>query len=486
MPPATPRRDRPPGLDLLIELVETGPPGARGTRRRAVEEALRTAIRQGRLAPGVRLPATRHLAEQLGLSRGTVSQAYEQLIAEGWLTARTKAGTRVAEDAGPQPRPSGIAPTAAPGLRHDLSPGRPDVSAFPRVAWSRALRRAIHEAPAEAFGYGDPRGRIELRTALAGYLGRVRGVRVAPEHLVICSGFAQALGLLAAVFAETGVPALAMENPGMPEHRAAAAARLPVLDLAVDDQGLRVDALAGSAARAVLCTPAHQFPLGVSLSPARRAALLAWAEECRGWIVEDDYDGEFRYDRRPVGALQGRRPDRVVYAGSVSKSLGPAVRLGWIACPPPLLEPLMAAKRLADRQTPTLEQLALADLLDSGAFDHHVRTMRTSYRRRRDALAGAVAERLPHARLTGIAAGLHAILQLPLPADLDEREIAAALRRGSVLARPLSEYLHGQDPAETPPALVVGYATPAAHAYPAALDALVGALQGLCGRSRRL
>ncbi|WP_329578377.1 PLP-dependent aminotransferase family protein [Kitasatospora sp. NBC_01250] len=484
-----------PGLDLLIELVDTGPPGARGSRRRSVEEALRTAIRQGRLAPGARLPATRHLAEQLGLSRGTVSQAYEQLIAEGWLTARTKAGTRVAEDAGPDPRPSAGPPAAAPGLRHDLSPGRPDVSAFPRVAWARALRRAIHEAPAEAFGYGDPRGRIELRTALAGYLGRVRGVRVAPEHLVICSGFAQALGLLTAAFAETGVPAVGMENPGMPDHLATVAARLPVLDLPVDDQGLRVDALSGSAVRAVLCTPAHQFPLGVGLSPGRRAALLAWAEECGGWIVEDDYDGEFLPQppagrtpiaRRPVGALQGRRPDRVVYAGSLSKSLGPAVRLGWIACPPPLLEPLTAAKRLADRQTSTLEQLALADLIGSGAFDHHLRTMRRSYRRRRDALAAAVAERLPRARLTGMEAGLHALLQLPPQPDRDEREIAAVLRRASVLLRPLSDYLRGPGAAGTPTALVVGYATPPAHAYPAALDALVGALQGLYGPERRL
>ncbi|MCX4745323.1 PLP-dependent aminotransferase family protein [Kitasatospora sp. NBC_01287] len=564
-----------PGLDLLIEL---GPPGVRGTRRRAVEEALRTAIREGRLPPGARLPATRDLAEQLGLSRGTVSQAYEQLIAEGWLIARTKAGTRVADGvatatanatanatatataaanaaatdprlpARPLPSLSPSQTSASPtppwsgppsGARHDLSPGRPDVSAFPRAAWARALRRAIHEAPAEAFGYGDPRGRIELRTALAGYLGRVRGVRVAPDHLLICAGFTQALGLLTAVFAGTGVGAIAIENPAMPEHLAIAAARLGVRDVTVDDQGLRVAELAATDAGAVLCTPAHQFPLGVSLSPARRAALLAWADERDGWIVEDDYDGEFRYDRRPVGALQARRPDRVVYAGSISKSLGPAVRLGWIACPPRLLEPLVAAKHLADRQSPVLEQLALADLLDSGAYDHHLRTMRRGYRRRRDLLVRSVAELLPRARITGIAAGLHAILELPsapsstvlsstvpdstvlcsivpnstilsstitdstipkstipkstIPKSIvpsstvpsqaipgpTEQRIAEALRQASVRARLLGGYLRGPVAAEAPPALVVGYATPSAHAYAGALDALLSALRAL-------
>ncbi|WP_329570064.1 MocR-like pyridoxine biosynthesis transcription factor PdxR [Kitasatospora sp. NBC_01266] len=471
------------GLDLLIEL---GPPGPRGARRRSVEEALRTAIREGRLAPGVRLPATRDLAEQLGLARGTVTQAYEQLIAEGWLTARTKAGTRVAAGGAAQavratdPPPSPPPPAAPTEPRHDLSPGRPDLSSFPRAAWSRALRRAIHEAPAEAFGYGDPRGRIELRTALAAYLGRVRGVRVAPEQLLICSGFTQALGLLAEVLAGTGVRALAIENPAMPEHVAIAAARLAVRDVTVDDQGLRVGELADGDARAVVCTPAHQFPLGVSMSPARRAALLAWAEECDGWIVEDDYDGEFRYDRRPVGALQARRPDRVVYAGSVSKALGPAVRLGWIACPPRLLEPLVTAKYLADRQTPVMEQLALAELLDSGAYDHHLRTMRRGYRRRRDTLVRAVAEQLPPgARLSGIAAGLHAIVRLPADRGLDEQRIGAALRQGSVRARLLGEYLRGAAGAEAPPALVVGYATPSAHAYAGAVDALLGVLRGL-------
>jgi GntR family transcriptional regulator / MocR family aminotransferase len=472
---ADPTGPKDAGLDLLIGV------GSRGSRRRAVEEALRTAIREGRLAAGSRLPSTRDLAQQLGLARGTVTQAYEQLIAEGWLTARTKAGTRVAEGAadsaaaaaslpGASPvRPA--SPLAASAPRHDFSPGRPDLSSFPRSAWARAQRRAIQEAPAEAFGYGDPRGHLECRTALAGYLGRVRGVRVPPERLLICSGYTQALGLLTGVLASLGVTRIGMEDPAMPEHVAIASAHLEVCDAPVDDEGMRVSTLRGADVQAVVCTPAHQFPLGVSMSPARRAGLLAWADATGGWIIEDDYDGEFRYDRQPVGAIQPHRPERVVYAGSVSKSLGPAVRLGWIACPPPLLEPLVEAKNLQDRQTAPLDQLALARLLASGAYDHHVRTMRRVYRRRRDLLTAAVAERLPEARVTGIAAGMHAVMELPLALGPEPR-ITAALRRASVRARTLSEYQRGQ---RTPAALIVGYATPRGHAYNGALAALLGA-----------
>ncbi|MBD0712052.1 hypothetical protein BU197_28020 [Streptomyces sp. CBMA291] len=463
------------GLDLLVDI---GPPGRRGSRRQAVEDALRAAVQQGRLPPGTRLPASRELAADLGLARGTVSQAYEQLIAEGWLTARTRAGTRVAGAAaptGPSGDPYGQAAVRPPAARHDLGPGRPDLSAFPRQEWARALRRAVLEAPVEALGYGDPRGRPELRSALAGYLGRVRGVRVDPAHLVICSGFTQAFHLLTRVLAGTGAARIGMENPAMPEHvEIARTAGLTVLDLPVDQDGPLVAPAETGGAHVVLCTPAHQFPLGVSMSPERRARLLAWADAQDGWIVEDDYDGEFRYDRRPVAALQARRPDRVAYVGSTSKSLGPSVRLGWIACPPRLLEPLVEAKRLADRQTPTLEQLALADLLTTGAFDRYLRARRRSYRQRRDTLVAAVAERLPEARVTGIAAGLHVLLEPP-PHRTDQRKTAAALRRHGIALTTLDRYLRGEERPDPAP-LVVGYATPAAHAYPAAVDALLTAL----------
>jgi GntR family transcriptional regulator/MocR family aminotransferase len=456
------------GLDLLIEVP------ARGSRRKAIEDALRAAIREGRLTAGTRLPSTRDLAGQLGLSRGTVSQAYEQLTAEGWLSARAGAGTRVAEGAAAPaaPHPAHAAPSPAP--RHDLRPGRPDVSAFPRVAWARAVRRVVHEAPAEAFGYADARGRIELRTALAAYLGRVRGVRIDPSHLVICSGYTQALGIISGVVAAAGARLAAMENPAMSDHVAIVSSRLAVADVDVDADGMRVDDLAASRADVAICTPAHQFPLGGSLSPTRRGRLLSWAAERAAWVIEDDYDGEFRYDRRPIGALQARQPNRVIYVGTTSKSLGPAVRLGWIACPPALLEPLVEAKRLADHQTGPLDQLALAHLIDSGEYDRHLRTMRRAYRRRRDALAAAAAEQLPRARLLGIAAGLHAILELP-DGSPPEHELVAALRSASVHVEDLGRYLRG-DTEASPPRLVVGYATPAPHAYPAAIKALLRAL----------
>ncbi|MGD9484798.1 PLP-dependent aminotransferase family protein [Streptomyces sp. TRM70308] len=466
------------GLDLLLELP------ARGGRGRALEEALRTAIREGRLTAGTRLPPSRSLAAELGLARGTVSQAYTQLAHEGWLiTSSGRAGTRVARQLRPE---AGAPPRGAPGpfgpprVRHDLGPGRPDVSLFPRTAWLRATRQALRDAPAEALGYGDPRGRPELRAALAAYLGRARSVRVDPAHLVVCSGYTQAFGLLTSVLAEQGVECVAMEDPALGDHVAVARGRLRVVDTEVDAEGMRVADLARTDARAAACTPAHQFPLGVSLSPARRADLLSWARERDGWVIEDDYDGEFRYDRRPVGALQAHSPARVCYVGSTSKALGPGVRIGWIACPPRLLEAVVAAKVLADRVTGPLDQLALAELIASGGYDRHLRAMRQHYRRRRDALIEMTAARLPGARVTGIAAGLHAILELPRGFPPEE-EVVAALAAASVRAHPLSAYRRGPArPAGA--ALVIGYATPAAHAHGLALDALFTTLERTAAR----
>jgi GntR family transcriptional regulator / MocR family aminotransferase len=472
------------GLELLLDVP------ARGTRRRAVEEALREAIRRGRLAPGTRLPSTRDLAAQLGLSRGTVTQAYEQLEAEGWLMGRSGSGTRVADGV---PRPHGDrvvraravetspagdrAPATLPRLepRHDLRPGHPDARAFPRDAWGRAVRWAIREAPVDAFGPGDPRGRAELRGTLAAYLGRVRGVRVDPAHVIVCSGYTQALALLTEAFAGLGITAAGMENPGIGDHVAIVAARLRVADIGVDAAGMSATELAESGARVAVCTPAHQFPLGMSMSPGRRSDMISWAQDRAGWIVEDDYDGEFRYDRRPVGALQSRLPARTIYVGSTSKSLGPAVRLGWIACPPRLLEPLAEAKRLA-RPTSSLEQLAMARLIDSGDYDRHLRAVRRGYRQRRDLLTATVRARLPEARVLGIEAGLHAILELPDGAP-DEAAAMGAVRAASVGVHPLSAYMRlppGRAPAS--PSLVIGYGTPPAHAYQAAIGALTEAL----------
>lgn len=521
---------QPLGPELLLELP------ARGSRRRALEEALRAAIRDGRLPTNTRLPSSRDLATQLSLSRGTVTSAYEQLVAEGWLTARHGAGTTVAPGAAMSHRtesggttartgiagdvaggraghtpaaghettagrstaahtttagnsaadrhtaaagrsaaagvPWGASSRTPVGARFDLRSGRPDTQAFPRNAWARAMRVALRDAPGEAFGFGDPRGRIELRSTLAAYLGRSRGVRVDPENLVICSGYTQGLGLLVEACTELGLTTIGMEDPSIPDHVELAAARMRVADIPLDDSGLSIEALSGSAAEIAVCTPSHQFPMGVAMPPERRAALLDWAEQRGGWIVEDDYDGEFRYDRKPIAALQSRRPDRIVYVGSTSKTIGPAVRLGWIACPPALLEPVLAAK-IRSRDWRHLDQLAFAHLIDTGDYDRHLRTVRRSYHHRRDLLAAAVRNTLPHSRIHGIDAGLHAILELP--AGLGEREALEELRRATALTQPLADYIRS-DRALYPPALVIGYGTPPERDYPAAVETLLNTL----------
>ncbi|GAA2217021.1 PLP-dependent aminotransferase family protein [Micromonospora olivasterospora] len=452
------------GLDLFVEIARQGP------RRAAVEDALREAIRSGRLPARTRLPSSRDLAGQLGLARGTVTHAYAQLVAEGWLEGATGRGTWVADGAAAPLRTPAPPATLPPPAAYDLRPGRPDVAAFPREAWGRELMRVMRDAPAAAFGYGDPRGRPELRATLAAYLGRVRGVRVDPAHLVVCSGYTQALNLLTDVLADAGARTAAMEDPAIPQHVAVVGRRLSIVDARVDAAGI---VLSGPAPDVVVCTPAHQFPRGVTMAPARRAELLTLASNDGTWIIEDDYDGEFRYARPAVGALQGRRPDKVIYVGTASKSLGPAVRLGWIACPPELVEPLTAAKQLADRQTGPIDQLALAGLIDSGAYDRHLRAARSSYRRRLDALTTAVADRLPGARLAGVAAGLQTILEIP---GADERDLQQRLRAASVHVHVLGDYLRHTPSDGRHASLVIGFATPPAHAYGPAVTTLLDTL----------
>jgi len=467
--------------DLLLDL-------AGRHSRAALEDALREAVREGRLAAGSRLPSSRVLARDLGVARNTVADAYGQLVAEGWLTARQGSGTTVAERPAPRrrPTPAGAAaldvaqgPRTGPaelvpfatGLPYVLWPGSPDLSAFPRSAWAAATRRALHSAPNEAFGYADPRGRPELRTALAGYLARVRGVRTDPDRLVVCSGYVQAVGLLARVLRARGARRVAVEEVGLPDLRTLLrASGLGTLTLPVDADGARVGALdqAGGDVAAALLTPAHQFPMGVRLSPERRTAVTAWARATGGLVVEDDYDGEFRYDRQPVGALQGLAPDHVVYAGTASKSLAPGLRLAWIAVPPHLLEAVVREKRLADHQSPVLEQLTLAEFIGSGAYDRHVRRMRLHYRGRRDRLVAALAERVPGARVSGIAAGLHVLVELPPEAGPLDALITRAHRRGLALGG-LPTF--GAPPGAAP-ALVIGYGTPPEHAFAGALDLL--------------
>jgi GntR family transcriptional regulator / MocR family aminotransferase len=446
------------GVDLHLETDD-------GEGRRAgLERALRDAVRDGRLAPGTRLPATRRLAEELGVSRGTAKAAYDQLVAEGYLTARQGSGTRVAslpslDSGGPE------AAARARTPRFDLRPGSPDVGAFPAAAWLRALRRAIATAPLLAYDYGDPRGRIELRTALSGYLGRARGVVAPPGRIVITTGYVQGLALLTRVL-DGGT--IAMEDPGLPFHREVVRHNGgSVVPVPVDERGVCARELGD--ARAVVVTPAHQYPTGVTLHPERRRAVTDWARARGALIVEDDYDGEFRYDRQPVGALQGMAPGQVVYLGTASKTLGPALRLGWMVLPPDLVDDVADAKLHSDHHTESIGQLALAELIDSHAYDRHVRACRLRYRRRRDQLLdriGALSE------VRGIAAGLHALVQVA-----DEKEALKRAEAEGLAIGHLGDHWHRPGPGR-PQGLVVGYGTPRERAYPEALEALRKVLAG--------
>jgi GntR family transcriptional regulator / MocR family aminotransferase len=449
------------GADLHLELAGRG--------RAALERALRSAVQDGRLAPGTRLPSSRTLAQDLGVARNTVVEAYGQLVAEGWLTAVTGSGTRVAERlVEPVPAPPPVPEPHA--IRYDLRPGRPDPSTFPRTAWLTAARRALAAAPPEALGYGDPRGRPELRRALAGYLARARGVRADPDRIVVCTGFTQALSLLGEVLVGRGARSAAVEEYGHRSHHRLAVRRgLRVREVPVDAHGAVVAAFGD--ADVALLTPAHQFPLGMALASRRRTEAVQWAAGSGALVVEDDYDGEFRYDRQAVGAMQALAPHHVAYAGTTSKTLAPGLRLGWLVLPGYLVDDVVAAKGYADRQTGALDQLTLAEFIASGGYDRHVRRCRLRYRRRRDRLVALLGERLPHVRVTGIAAGMHAVLELP-PEAGEEGIVARAAARGLALEG-LRSFGSG---AGRPPALVIGYATPPAHAYTTALARLAAVL----------
>ncbi|MFJ8462883.1 MocR-like pyridoxine biosynthesis transcription factor PdxR [Streptomyces swartbergensis] len=455
-------------LGIDVHLEPTGP-----GLRRGLTDALREAVSSGRLAPGTRLPSSRALAADLGIARNTVADAYAGLVAEGWLTARQGSGTRVADRAVVPPTGRAPHPRERSRPAYDLRPGSPDLASFPRAEWLKAARRALTAVPHHALDYGDPRGRPELRAALAGYLSRVRGVRAEPERIVVCAGFAHGLKLLGTALRVRGARTVAVESYGLDAHwRLLAASGLRTVPLPFDRLG--TDPSASSAADAVLLTPAHQFPMGVPLHRDRRAAVVDWARRTGGLVLEDDYDGEFRYDRQPVGALQGLDPDRVVYLGTASKSLAPGLRLAWMVLPPGLAEETAAAKGGVDT-CGALDQLTLAEFLTSGAYDRHVRATRLRYRRRRDALVAAVAARAPEARVTGIAAGLHVLLRLP---SGTEQSVLQAAHWQGLAVHGLARYRHAASVVEPADALVVGYGTPPDHAWSGALDALCAILPG--------
>ena len=443
---------------------------------RQIETSIRDAIRAGRLPRGSPLPPSRVLAADLGVSRGVVVEAYQQLASEGYLASYAGGYTQVA--AGPAPTVAGLRLARETPPRIDLSYGRADVSSFPRAAWLRAIRGALASAPNDLFGYLAGSGVPELRTAIAGYLNRVRGAMAQPDQIVISTGYAQGIALLVGVLAARGATRLALEDPSSGDDAlpAARAAGLEVTGIPVDRNGIRVDLLAASGADAVVLTPSHQWPTGSVLSAERRAAVLRWAAGSGAVVIEDDYDSEYRYDRTPVGALQGMAPDRVVYAGSASKTLAPGLRLGWFVMPGHLAEPMAEAKIAADRGSPALEQLALADLIARGEFDRHLRRMRPVYRRRRDALLAALSRRLPWLEPAGVSAGLHLVTWLP--PGLDEATVVDAAAGSGVGIEGVTPYRISHP---GPGGLIFGYATVSEAAIVEGIDILADVIAGLDG-----
>jgi GntR family transcriptional regulator/MocR family aminotransferase len=439
-----------PAGDVLVQVTRDNGVAL----HRQIESAIRDGIRAGRLPRGTSLPPTRTLSAELGVSRGVVVEAYQQLVAEGYLTSRSGGYTRVAigpESAAPPGRPA-----ARPAPVVDFCPCRADGSQFPRRAWMRSIRRVLTEASPDDFGYVGGRGAPALHDALAAYVNRVRGTSARPEHIVICNGYAQGIALIVQALASSGARRLAVEDPSADDDAVpvARAAGLEVVGVPLDADGIRVDALEATDADGLVLTPSHQWPTGAVLAAERRTAALRWAERRGALIVEDDYDAEYRYDRAPIGAMQGLAPDRVIYAGTASKTLAPGLRLGWLVVPPHLVGAIADAKTLADRGSPVLDQLAFADFLERGELDRHLRRMRPLYRRRRDALLEALRRRIPDLEPAGIAAGLHLVAYLPDRVD-ETAVIEAAARRGLAV--------HGLAPYRISyagrPGLIFGYAT---------------------------
>ncbi len=462
-----------PVADMLIELRRDG--GV--PLHRQLESAIRDSIRTGRLRQGSALPPTRAIAADLGVSRGVVVEAYEQLVAEGYLTSRTGGYTQVAIAPEPAPEPAQTPPDVATPSRPriDFGYGRSDVSQFPRAAWLRSLRTVLTEAPSERFGYLSGHGMPELREALAGYLNRVRGTAARPENVVICNGYAQGSGLLMQVLAAAGAKRLAVEDPSVGDDAVpvARALGMSVVGVPVDEGGVRVDELARSGADAVVLTPSHQWPTGGVLGAEARTGVLRWAARTGALVIEDDYDAEYRYDRSPIGAIQGLAPDLVAYAGSASKTLAPGLRLGWLVVPARLSGPVAEAKIAADRGAPAIDQLAFADFLTRGEFDRHLRRMRPVYRRRRDALLAALGRRLPDFVAAGKAAGQHLVTWLP--PDLAEEDVVAAALRREVGVHGVAPYRFAPGPA----GLIFGYASLSDRAIAEGVDLLADAVAEL-------
>ena len=456
--------------DVLLDLTR---PADRPLHER-LRNALRDAIRDGRISVGTALPPSRALAVDLGCSRWAVTEAYGQLVAEGYLRALTGSATWVQWSGDPPPVRPAHPPPAERTPRYDLAPGLPDLRAFPRRRWADAVRGQLAVMTYQELGYPVPAGHPRLRRLLADYLRRSRGASAGAADVIVCTSVTAGVRQLCQALLADGITAIGCEEPGWTRLRdVVRAAGLAVVPVRTDGSGLRVAELAGHPGlRAVLTTPAHQFPGGMVLSPARRAALLRWAREVDGVIVEDDYDAEFRYDRRPVGTVQGMDPSRVVLVKSLSKMLSPALGIGWMVVPPRWADVLPAA-HTSDGLPPTVDQMAFATLLESGGYDRHLRRARQRYRARRDALVRALAEQVPGSRISGVAAGLHLLLHLPTSTDTAAVVAAAAAR--SVRVADLASYHATPDrPAH---GLVLGYGNLADNIVTDAVTHLAAALQ---------
>jgi GntR family transcriptional regulator / MocR family aminotransferase len=470
--------------------------------QRQLYDGLRQAIGEGRLPPAARLPSARLLAAELGISRNTVTLVFDQLRAEGYIEGHMRAGTFVSRTlpdallqtraaaaprsrrpAGPElsRRGSALARSGfaggAPGRPRPFRPGIAGLDAFPATLWARLTGRRWRSAGV-SLGYGDAAGYLPLREAIADYVARARAARCSADQVLVVSGSQQGLDLAARVLLDPGEVAW-IEEPGYLGARAALLAAGAILaPVPVDRHGLDVAAGEHRApeARLAYVSPSHQFPLGVTLSATRRLELLRWARRARAWVLEDDYDSEYRYASRPLASLQGLDDDgRVVYIGTFSKTLFPGLRLGYVIAPPGTEDAFRAARAAADRHSPSLEQAVLADFIGAGHFVRHVRRMRALYLERRDALRDAITRRLGGAVELGPAeAGMHLLGWLP--AGVDDAAVSAALAEAGVEAPPLSRY--ALRPLERA-GLLLGYAGFSDRALRAAVDRAAPVLERL-------
>jgi GntR family transcriptional regulator/MocR family aminotransferase len=399
-----------------------------------------------------------------------VVDAYSDLVGEGFLRTRAGGETSVSER-------QGAADSAGGGgvefPRVDLRSGAADLAVFPSGQWAAALRSALAATPGVWLDYPPREGVEELRSVLLGYLARSRGVLGSVNRLVMCCGLSHGVALLTDALLAVGRPRIALEDPCLPRHRVIVAAReADIVPVPVDDDGLLVDAVIAADPDAVLLTPAHQYPMGVTLSPERRQQLVDWALRHDRLLIEDDYDAEFRYERSPLGALQALAPDRVVYAGTLSKTLVPGLRLGWLVLPEWLVEPVVRAKWATGAENSVLEQLAFAELIRSQRYDRHLRRMRTVFRHRRDRFLAALEAAVPHLRVTEITAGLHFLVELP-EGGPGESHVLAVARQFGVALYGLGRCWHSHPRSQ---GIIVGFGRPPEHAVDDAILGLVHVL----------